>query len=462
MTKKIWGGRFTQETDNDAENFTSSITIDKNLYNFDILGSIAHVEMLSKQKVISPSDKNKIIVGLKKILKEIESDNFIFSHELEDIHMNIENSLINKIGTAGKKVHTARSRNDQVATDIKLFIKDMAIKLKNDLIKLQKVIIKKSEKNINVIIPFYTHLQRAQPILASHYLLAFFEMFARDIERIDDTIKRLDESPLGACAGSGTSFNIDRFHTSKKLGFKKPTRNSIDSVSDRDYVADSIYTCSIIMMHLSRFCEDLILWNSAEFNFIKIGDSFTTGSSIMPQKKNPDILELIRGKCSLVYGNLISILTNLKGLPLSYNRDLQEDKVPLFSAFETSLDCVRIFSKNLNSIHFNTNHIIKTMDKGFLTATDLADYLAKNNVPFRKAHHITGNIVAYCENNNKNLSSLTLKELQKFSKVIKNDVFNFLSIEKSVSSKKSYGGTSTSNVKNMINKYKKMLSKSKN
>ena len=254
-------------------------------------------------------------------------------------------------------------------------------------------------------------------------------MFARDIERIDDTIKRLDESPLGACAGSGTSFNIDRFHTSKKLGFKKPTRNSIDSVSDRDYVADSIYTCSIIMMHLSRFCEDLILWNSAEFNFIKIGDSFTTGSSIMPQKKNPDILELIRGKCSLVYGNLISILTNLKGLPLSYNRDLQEDKVPLFSAFETSLDCVRIFSKNLNSIHFNTNHIIKTMDKGFLTATDLADYLAKNNVPFRKAHHITGNIVAYCENNNKNLSSLTLKELQKFSNVIKNDIPNIITIK---------------------------------
>ena len=417
-------------------------------------------EVLSESKFFNEKDQTKIINGLKVILQNINSGKIHFKSELEDIHMNIENSLINKIGTAGKKVHTARSRNDQVATDIKLFIKDTAINLKNDLIKLQKVIIKKSEKNINVIIPFYTHLQRAQPILASHYLLAFFEMFARDIERIDDTIKRLDESPLGACAGSGTSFNIDRFHTSKKLGFKKPTRNSIDSVSDRDYVADSIYTCSIIMMHLSRFCEDLILWNSAEFNFIKIGDSFTTGSSIMPQKKNPDILELIRGKCSLVYGNLISILTNLKGLPLSYNRDLQEDKVPLFSALETSIDCVKIFSRNFDSIEFNTEHIKSGMDLGFLTATDLADYLARNDVPFRKAHHITGNIVAYCEKNNKNLSSLSLLEFQKFSKVIKKDVFNFISIENSVASKKSYGGTSKENVKKMIAKYKKILLKS--
>jgi len=462
MTKKIWGGRFLNATNNEAENFTSSIDLDKNLYNFDILGSIAHVEMLSKQKIITSSEKNKIISGLKKILKEIDSQKFTFSHELEDIHMNIENSLTNKIGVTGKKVHTARSRNDQVATDIKLYIKDMTNSLKADLIKLQKTIIKKSEKNIEVIIPFYTHLQRAQPILASHYLLAFFEMFLRDIERINETINRLDQSPLGACAGSGTSFNIDRFYTSKKLGFKEPTRNSIDSVSDRDYVADTIYTCSIIMMHLSRFCEDLIIWNSAEFNFIKIGDSFTTGSSIMPQKKNPDILELIRGKCSTVYGNLVSILTNLKGLPLSYNRDLQEDKEPLFSALETSLDCVRIFTKNLDSIEFNSKHIMKGLNIGFLTATDLADYLAKKNVPFRKAHHITGNIVAYCEKENIDLNSLTLAEFRKFSKFIEKDIFNFLSIEKSVSSKKSYGGTSSANVKKMIINYKKNLSKLKN
>jgi len=461
MVKKLWGGRFKNATNADAENFTSSIDVDKDLYSFDILGSISHVEMLSKQKIISRGEKNKIIKGLKKIKSEIELDKFNFSHELEDIHMNIEDSLTKKVGTAGKKVHTARSRNDQVATDIKLYIKSMAESLKLDIIKLQKSIIKKSEKNIDVIIPFYTHLQRAQPILASHYLLAFFEMFLRDTERINQTIQRLNQNPLGACAGSGTSFTIDRFYTSKKLGFREPTRNSIDSVSDRDYVIDTIYSCSIIMMHLSRFCEDLIVWNSSEFNFIKIGDEFTTGSSIMPQKKNPDILELIRGKCSLVYGDLISILTNLKGLPLSYNRDLQEDKIPLFSALKTSIDCVKIFTRNFDSIEFNTKHIMSGMNLGFLTATDLADYLAKNDIPFRKAHHITGNIVAYCEKNNKNLSSLSLLELQKFSKVIKKDVFNFISIENSVASKKSYGGTSKENVKKMVNKYKKILLKSK-
>lgn len=460
MVKKLWGGRFQNAANADAENFTSSIDVDKDLYNFDILGSIAHVEMLSQQKIISKSEKSKVIKGLKKIKNEIELGKFNFSHELEDIHMNIEDSLTKKVGTAGKKVHTARSRNDQVATDIKLYIKSMAESLKSDVVKLQKSIIKKSEKNIDVIIPFYTHLQRAQPILASHYFLAFFEMFLRDTERINQTIQRLDQNPLGSCAGSGTSFEIDRFYTSKKLGFREPTRNSIDSVSDRDYVIDTIYSCSIIMMHLSRFCEDLIVWNSSEFNFIQIGDEFTTGSSIMPQKKNPDILELIRGKCSLVYGHLISILTNLKGLPLSYNRDLQEDKIPLFSALETSIDCVKIFSRNFDSIEFNTEHIKSGMDLGFLTATDLADYLARNDVPFRKAHHITGNIVAYCEKNNKNLSSLSLLEFQKFSKVIKKDVFNFISIENSVASKKSYGGTSKENVKKMIAKYKKILLKS--
>ena len=459
MTKKMWGGRFENETNIDAESFTSSIDTDKALYSFDILGSIAHVEMLSKQKIISSIEKNKIIKGLKKVKDEIDSEKFIFSHKLEDIHMNIEHSLAKKAGNAGKKVHTARSRNDQVATDMKLYIKHETSGLRDSVVNLQRNIIKKSEKNINVIIPFYTHLQRAQPILASHYLLAFFEMFLRDIERIDQTIDRMDQNPLGACAGSGTSFNIDRAYTSKKLGFKEATRNSIDSVSDRDYVIDTIYSCSLLMMHLSRFCEDLINWNSSEFNFIKIGDEFTTGSSIMPQKKNPDILELIRGKCSLVYGNLISIMTNLKGLPLSYNRDLQEDKVPLFSAIKTTSDCVQIFSKTFNSIEFNTKHIAEKMNVGFLTATDLADYLAKNNVPFREAHHMTGNIVAYCEKKKKTLDSLSLVELQKFSKIIQKDVFNYITIEKSVSSKTSFGGTSKANVKKMITRYKKILSK---
>lgn len=459
MAKKLWSGRFQKKTDLDAEKFSSSIDIDKALYDFDINGTIAHVEMLSKQKIISSIEKNKILKGLKKIKEEIESNKFNFSHQLEDIHMNIEDKLTKKIGSAGKKVHTARSRNDQVATDIKLYIKDFAKSLERSIIKLQKKILKKSEKNIKVIIPFYTHLQRAQPILASHYFLAYFEMLLRDLERINGTIERLDKSPLGSCAGSGTSFNIDRFYTSKKLGFKEPTRNSIDSVSDRDHVIDAIYFCSVIMMHLSRFCEDLIIWNSSEFNFIKIGDEYTTGSSIMPQKKNPDLLELIRGKTGSVYGNLVSILTNLKGLPLTYNRDLQEDKEPLFSALQTSIDCIEIFSKTFESIEFNYEAISKDLNKGFLTATDIADYLAKKGVPFRKAHNITGNIVAYCEENKKTLDLMTLDEFQKFSKYIKKDIFNFISLEKSVSSKKSYGGTCENNVKKMIQKYKKLLTK---
>ena len=458
MTKKIWGGRFKKQTSLETENFTSSIDIDKELYSFDIQGSIAHVEMLYRKKIIASKEKNKIIKGLNKIMHEIEEGKFIFLSELEDIHMNIEDALTRKVGLAGKKVHTARSRNDQVSTDTKLYIKDKVKDLRSNLMKLQRSILKKSEKNIDIIIPFYTHLQRAQPILASHYLLAFFEMFLRDTERIDQTIKRLNQSPLGSCAGSGTSFDIDRLYTAKKLGFAEPTRNSIDSVSDRDYIVDTIYTCSIIMLHLSRFCEDLINWNSAEFNFIKIGDDFTTGSSIMPQKKNPDILELIRGKCGLVYGNLTAILTNLKGLPLSYNRDLQEDKLPLFSSIKTTTQCISIFNQTLNTIKFKSSSISSGMSIGFLTATDLADYLAKKNVPFREAHHITGNIVAYCEENDKSLESLTLNEFKKFSKIIEKDVFDFISIENSVNSKKSYGGTSKVNVKKMIKKYNKMIS----
>ncbi len=458
MKKKIWSGRFRKETNVDAENFSSSIDIDKALYTFDIKGSISHVEMLSKQKIISSVEKNKIVKGLKKIQKEIDLDKFNFSHQLEDIHMNIEDSLSKKIGSTGKKVHTARSRNDQVATDIKLYIKDVGKSLLDNVNRLQRTILKKSEKNIDVIIPFYTHLQRAQPILVSHYLLAYLEMFIRDVDRINQAITRLNQSPLGSCAGSGTSFNIDRFYTAKKLGFKEPTRNSIDSVSDRDYVIDTIYCCSVLMMHLSRFCEDLIIWNSSEFNFITIGDEFTTGSSIMPQKKNPDILELIRGKTGGVYGNLVSILTNLKGLPLSYNRDLQEDKSPLFESMQTSIESVNIFTKTLESIKFNNNKIKIGLNEGFLTATDIADYLAKKNIPFRVAHNTTGKIVAYCEKNNKNLNSLSINELKKFSSLIEKDIFNFIEINKSVSSKKSYGGTSKTNVKKMITKYKKILS----
>ena len=459
MAKKIWGGRFKNITNKKVEEFSSSLDTDKNLYAFDIQGSIAHVEMLSKQKIVSVSDKRKIVKSLNQIRKQIEKGRFEFAVELEDIHMNIEQAVTKRIGNAGKKVHTARSRNDQVVTDVKLYIKDSIGNLRKDLVVLEKNIVKNAEKNLSLAIPFYTHLQSAQPVLVSHYLLAFFEMFLRDIDRIDSAAYRLDENPLGSCAGAGTSFDIDRFNTTKKLNFRAPTRNSLDSVSDRDFIVDAIYCCSMVMMHLSRFCEDLIIWNSSEFGFIDIADEYTTGSSIMPQKKNPDILELVRGKCGTVYGNLINILTNLKGLPLSYNRDLQEDKLPIFSSLETTNECVSIFRDLLNSIKFNKKSIDRSLNLGFLTATDLADYLTRQGVAFRDAHRITGKIISYCETNDKNLDEVKIGEFKKFSKFIEKDIYKFISINHSVSSKNSYGGTSIKNVKKMLVQYKRILSK---
>ena len=459
MSKKIWGGRFRKENNEKVEMFTSSLDVDKDLYAYDIKGSIAHVEMLSKKKIISLTDKRKILKALNQINQQIQKNKFNFKIELEDVHMNIENAITRKIGSVGKKVHTARSRNDQVVTDVKLYIKDKMGLLKNNIICLEKTIIKKSEKNINVILPFYTHLQSAQPILLSHYLLAFFEMFKRDLDRINNSLYRIDENPLGSCAGAGTSFQIDRLYTTKKLGFRVPTRNSLDSVSDRDFIVDSIYCCAMTMMHLSRFSEDLIIWNSSEFGFIDIDDEFTTGSSIMPQKKNPDILELIRGKTGSTYGNLMNLLTNLKGLPLTYNRDLQEDKSPVFSALETTNECVDMFSDILNSINFNNESINRSLDLGYLTATDVADYLTKRGVPFREAHHITGKIIAYCEKNNIKLYEVDISDLKRFSKLIEKDIYQFISISSSVDSKKSYGGTSKTNVKKMIAESKKILAK---
>jgi len=459
MTKKIWGGRFKNITNKKVEEFSSSLDTDKNLYAFDIQGSIAHVEMLSKQKIVSVSDKRKIVKSLNQIRKQIEKGRFEFAVELEDIHMNIEQAVTKRIGNAGKKVHTARSRNDQVVTDVKLYIKDSIGDLRKDLVVLEENIVKNAEKNLSLVIPFYTHLQSAQPVLVSHYLLAFFEMFLRDIDRIDSAAYRLDENPLGSCAGAGTSFDIDRFNTTKKLNFRAPTRNSLDSVSDRDFIVDAIYCCSMVMMHLSRFCEDLIIWNSSEFGFIDIADEYTTGSSIMPQKKNPDILELVRGKCGTVYGNLINILTNLKGLPLSYNRDLQEDKLPIFSSLKTTNECVSIFRDLLNSVKFNKKSIDRSLNLGFLTATDLADYLTRQGVAFRDAHRITGKIISYCETNDKNLDEVKIGEFKKFSKFIEKDIYKFISINHSVSSKNSYGGTSIKNVKKMLVQYKRILSK---
>ena len=437
MSKKLWGGRFNLSTNKKVEKFTSSIDVDKELYKKDIQGSIAHVKMLENQKIIKSSDASKIIKNLNKIEKEIEQHKFKFDHSLEDIHMNIESNLIKKIGDIGKQVHTARSRNDQVVTDLRMYTKDNIEVINFLIIKLIKSLIQKSEKNIEVIIPFYTHLQKAQPILASHLINAYIEMFLRDLERFKNTFNLLDVNPLGSCAGAGTSFNIDRKFTAKNLGFKYVSRNSLDSVSDRDFVADSIYACSLLMTHFSRFCEDLIIWNSFEFGFIEIGDDFTTGSSIMPQKKNPDILELIRGKCGSVYGNLNNIMVNLKGLPSSYNRDLQEDKEPLFSSFKTCQDSIEIFTDLINSIKFNKKRINSNLESGFITATDLADYLVNKGYPFRDAHKITGNIVSLCEKNQTTLNELNINEYIKFSKKIEDDVYKHVNIKHSVESKKS-------------------------
>ncbi|MEE2975778.1 MAG: argininosuccinate lyase [Thermodesulfobacteriota bacterium] len=459
MSKKIWGGRFKKGNNEKVEIFTSSLEVDKDLYAYDIKGSIAHVEMLSKNKIISSKDKTKIIKALNQVKRQIDKNNFNFKVELEDVHMNIEDAITKKIGNVGKKVHTARSRNDQVVTDVKLFTKDNLSLLKKNIISLEKKILKKSEINIDLIFPFYTHLQSAQPILLSHYLLAFFEMFKRDLDRINNALYRIDENPLGSCAGAGTSFKIDRLYTTKKLGFRAPTRNSLDSVSDRDFIVDAIYCCAMTMMHLSRFSEDLVIWHSSEFGFIDIDDQYTTGSSIMPQKKNPDILELIRGRTGLTYGNLMNLLTNLKGLPLTYNRDLQEDKSPLFVSLKTTNECVEMFSEILTSIKFNPESIVRSLDLGYLTATDLADYLTKKDIPFREAHRITGKIVSYCEKRNLKLTEVSLQDFKKFSKLIEQDIYKFISINSSVESKKSYGGTSKSNVRKMISQSKKLLSK---
>tara|TARA_Y100001970_G_C14254047_1_gene873841 strand:- start:4532 stop:5914 length:1383 start_codon:yes stop_codon:yes gene_type:complete len=459
MSKKIWGGRFKKGSNEKVEIFTSSLEVDKDLYAYDIKGSIAHVEMLSKNKIISSKDKTKIIKALNQVKRQIDKNNFNFKVELEDVHMNIEDAITKKIGNVGKKVHTARSRNDQIVTDVKLFTKDNLSLLKKNIISLEKKILKKSEINIDLIFPFYTHLQSAQPILLSHYLLAFFEMFKRDLDRINNALYRIDENPLGSCAGAGTSFKIDRLYTTKKLGFRAPTRNSLDSVSDRDFIVDTIYCCAMTMMHLSRFSEDLVIWHSSEFGFIDIDDQYTTGSSIMPQKKNPDILELIRGRTGLTYGNLMNLLTNLKGLPLTYNRDLQEDKSPLFVSLKTTNECVEMFSEILTSIKFNPESIVRSLDLGYLTATDLADYLTKKDLPFREAHRITGRIVSYCEKRNLKLTEVSLQDFKKFSKLIEQDIYKFISINSSVESKKSYGGTSKSNVRKMISQSKKLLAK---
>lgn len=444
--KKLWEGRFTKNTNLLLEKFNASITFDKRMYNEDIVGSIAHSKMLLKQNIIDNKEQMELEKGLKQIKSEIENGEFVFKIEDEDIHMAIEKRLTEIIGPIAGKLHTARSRNDQVALDIRMYVRSQAKEIKQLLINMENVLYTLSEKYKSTIIPGYTHLQRAQPILFSHHLLAYFQMFKRDISRIDDFIERSDEMPLGAGALAGTTFNLDRHFVAKELGFSKPTVNSLDSVSDRDFIIELASIISIVSMHLSRFSEEIIIWCTSEFSFIRLDDAFATGSSIMPQKKNPDIAELVRGKSGRIYGNLIAILTTMKALPLAYNKDMQEDKEGIFDSIDNIKICIEIFYEMLSTMEVNEAGILESMKKGFLNATDVADYLAKNGMPFRQAHKVVGEIVSYCEQNGISIDDMKLEDFLKFSNVFKEDVLDAITIENCVNNRNSYGGTSIKNV----------------
>jgi argininosuccinate lyase len=452
----IWNTRIKKSASTLFQKVGNSIDIDKRLYKEDIRGSIVHVEMLFKQKIISFKIKNKIVYGLSKIEKEISNKKFEFNKKYEDIHMNIEKRLFQIIGEEAGYVHTARSRNDQVITDFKIWMR-LATKEINVLIdKIIKSTLKLAEKNIDTIMPGFTHLKNAQAISFAHYLMAYVEMFNRDKKRFINNLDNLDENPLGVAALTGTSFNIDRNYTTKKLGFKRATNNSIDTVSDRDFVLDFLYSVSVCSMHISRISEELIIWSSDGFNLINLSDKVVTGSSIMPQKKNPDLLEYLRGKTGGTYGNLFSMLTILKGLPLSYFKDLQDDKEIIFKSNDTLVNCLKIFDEILKNSTPNKKQMLKLANSGYITATDLADYLVKNHsMSFRQAYQKTATIVNLAEKKNKNLNQFTLKELQKIEPKLTNEVLKVFDLKNSVNSKKSYGGTSFDNIKKMITKYKK-------
>ena len=453
--KPIWESRIKGNTSNTFQKVSSSIDIDKRLFKVDIAASIAHVEMLNRQKIINFKIKNKIIWGLKKIYNQIIKKQYVFNYKDEDIHMSIEKKLFDIIGEDAGYIHTARSRNDQVLVDFKIWMRNSNNKMIKILDQTINNIIKIAEKNIYTVMPGFTHLKNAQPISFAHYMLAYVEMFNRDKKRLDYNFNSLRENPLGSCALSGTSFNIDRNFTTKKLGFKVPTGNSIDTVSDRDFVLDFLYSSSVCAMHISRIAEEFIIWNSDAFKIITLNDNIVTGSSIMPQKKNPDPLEYLRGKVGNSYGNLFSMMTILKGLPLSYFKDLQDDKKIVFETFDGLIDSIKVLNEVLKNFSVNKKQMLKLANEGHITATDLADYLVKNlNYPFRKSYEITATLVNYCEKHKKNLADLSLNELKKVEPNIKEDVFKVFDLKNSVNSKKSYGGTSFENIKKMIKKYK--------
>ncbi|SMO57489.1 argininosuccinate lyase [Balnearium lithotrophicum] len=452
--EKLWGGRFKESTNELVEAFTESVSYDKRLAPFDIAGSVAHVKMLEKQGILKKEEAEKIISGLNEILKEIEGGKFEWKRELEDVHMNIEKRLTEKVGPVGGKLHTGRSRNDQVATDVRLYVRKEIEEILELLKNLRRAFVKQAEENLDVVMPGYTHLQIAQPVLYSHHMLAYYWMFKRDEERFKDTLKRVNVSPLGSAALAGTSYPLDREFTAKLLGFSGVTRNSMDAVSDRDFVAETIFNCAMVMMHLSRLSEELVLWSTEEFGFIELPDAFCTGSSIMPQKKNPDVSELTRGKTGRVYGDLVAILTVLKGLPLTYNRDLQEDKEPLFDAIDTVKLSLKVNALIVEGMKPKKERMREQARKGFSLATDVADYLAKKGVPFREAHRIVGELVSYCLDRGKTLENLSLEEFKKFSDRFDEDVLSLMSVEGSINSRNITGGTAREQVEREIKEIK--------
>ena len=447
---KLWAGRFQKETDSLVNDFNSSVSFDARMYREDIAGSIAHAAMLGKQGIIEEHEAEKIIDGLKAILADIDAGGVEFSDDNEDIHMNMEVMLTNRIGDTGKRLHTARSRNDQVAVDFRLYVKKQIPVIIGMILDLEKVLLKKAEANLETVMPGYTHLQRAQPTTFAHYMMAYANMLKRDVTRFEDCLERMDECPLGAGALATSTYPVDRFQTAGALGFRKPVDNSMDAVSDRDYAIEFLSACSLLMMHLSRFSEELILWCSWEFKFVELDDAYSTGSSIMPQKKNPDVAELVRGKTGRVYGSLITLLTMMKGLPLAYNKDMQEDKEALFDAIDTVEICLPVFAAMVNTLSVRRHNMERAAAGGFITATDCADYLVKKGLPFREAYMIVGRLVNLCIKNHETLDTLTLRDFRAICDLFDEGVYEAMALKHCVNGRTVYGGPAKESVLKQI------------
>ncbi len=454
---QLWGGRFTKETDRNVYLFNASISFDKRLYRQDIEGSIAHAVMLEKQGILTEEEKDAIVKGLSTIRSRLEEGSLEISDEYEDIHSFVESTLTKMIGDAGKKLHTGRSRNDQVALDMKMYVRGEIIEIDNLLKEFQKILLKIMEENLETYMPGFTHMQKAQPVTLAHHMGAYFEMLRRDRSRLQDIYERLNICPLGAGALAGTTYPLDRGYTASLLGFESPTLNSMDSVSDRDYVIELLSALSTIMMHLSRFSEEIIIWNSNEYGFVEIDDAYSTGSSIMPQKKNPDIAELVRGKTGRVYGALMGMLTTMKGLPLAYNKDMQEDKEGSFDAIDTTKECLLMFMQMMDTMKFRKDVMARSAAKGFTNATDAADYLVKRGVPFRDAHGIIGQLVLSCIEKGKSIDEMTLEELKSISEVFDADIYDAVSLKTCVEKRLTTGAPGISAMRGVIAEYRKYL-----